>query len=183
MLAMAKDDPMSIRALRYGYLSAWLGLILLCAYPLAPKAQTAPTGGVDITGLRLRKDEGRLNLHFLFSAPPSYQVVQNIARRVVVIKFANARAALPDGKTEFLFNDPMLEGVAFEVVSGKDLWAKIRLRGSNLAFAVGKPPSPEQMVIGFKVAPPSSIIEITSVVLSGAQGGALRQRLPHAVSR
>lgn len=166
MLVTAKDDPMSIRALRYGYLSAWLGLILLCVYPLASKAQTTPSGGVEITGLRLRKDEGRLNLHFLFSAPPSYQVVQNIARRVVVIKFANARAALPDGKTEFLFNDPMLEGVAFEVVSGKDLWAKIRLRGSNLSFSVGKPPSPEQMVIGFKVAPPSSIIELTSVVLS-----------------
>ena len=154
---------MSSKTLRYGYLSAWLGLLVLCALPSLSGAQSP--GTVDVIGLHLRKDDGQLNLHFLFSAPPRFQVVQNIAKRVVVVKFAGARAALPDGKTQFLFNDPMVEGVAFEVVSGTDLWAKIHLRGSNLAFVVEAPPSPEQMVIGFKVAPPSSIIELTNVRL------------------
>ena len=163
---------MSIRALRYGYRPVLLGLtlIVLSAVPTWGQAPAAGASGtVDILGLHLRKDEGRLKLHFLFSDSPQFQVVENIAKRVVVIKFANARPALPDGKTQYLFNDPMVEGVAFEVVSDTSTWAKIRLRGTNLAFAVVQPPSPEQMVIGFTVAPPSSTIELTAVTLTRRQ--------------
>ena len=98
--------------LRRGFSSAWFGLILLCASASVPWAQSASSGAVDITGLYLRKDEGRLNLHFVFSGSPSFQVVQNIARRVVVIKFANARAAFPDGKTQGTEEDAAHEGVA-----------------------------------------------------------------------
>lgn len=157
---------MSIRTLRNGYLSAWLALILFCAFPPVILAQLSASGVVDITGLRLRKDEGRLNLHFIFNGEPQFEVVQNIAKRVVIIKFTNARTGFPDGKTQFLFNDPMVEGVAFEAISATNVWAKIRLRGSNLALSVGQPPSPEQVVVGFKVAPPSSVIELIAVRLS-----------------
>lgn len=164
---------MSIRALRYGYGPALLGLTLIVLFAVPAWGQApAPdaSGAVDILGLQLRKDEGRLKLHFLFSASPQFQVVENIAKRVVVIKFANALPALPDGKTQFLFNDPMVEGVAFEVVSDTSTWAKIRLRGTNLAFAVDQPPSPDQMVIGFTVTPPSSTIELTGVTLTRREG-------------
>ena len=166
---------MSMTAPRTGYGSVLLGLavFLLVSAPAlaqAPGGSPAAGGASEIVGLRLRKDGGQLNLHFIFSAPPSFELVENLARRVVVVKFRNARAAFPGAQQQFLFNDPMVEGVAFEAVSDTDTWAKIRLRGTNLAFQVVTPPDPNQMVVGFRVAPPSRSIGLGRVSLRREEG-------------
>ncbi|MCZ6533850.1 MAG: tetratricopeptide repeat protein [SAR324 cluster bacterium] len=159
---------MSMTAPRGKHGMALFGLALFVIGSVPAFSQSE--GPADILGLELRKEDGQLRLHFVLSAPPKFELVDNLPRRVVVVKFRNARTAFPGAQEQFLFNDPMVEGVAFETVGPDATWAKIRLRGANLAFQVVEPPNPNQMVLGFRVAPPSRTIGLGQVVLRQEPG-------------
>src|SRR5690242_21640788 len=87
-----------------------VGAAPVLAQQATPAAAASPATAAlsEITGLQLRKDGAQLNLTFLVTKPTPIEVVGNLPRRVLVLKFANTRTAFPDGKSQFLFNDPMV---------------------------------------------------------------------------
>lgn len=126
-----------------------------------------------IEAIELRREGDRLNLHFKLSTSVSYRVVANLPRRVVVVKFSNAKPTIAAERTQFAYNDPMVVGIAFEDVNGRDTWAKICLRTSHVTFkAAGANPGSE-MVLGLEPAPFPEGIDLTGLRL-GRHGGGSR---------
>ena len=126
---------------------------------------------ISIRSIQLRKEGEELKLQFNVSQPVDFEVVGNLRRRVLVVKFTNARPVFPDGKVEFAYNDPMVVGVAFEDVNGRDTWAKIKLRTPFLTYKVmGTSPSSE-MVLSLKPAPFPEGILLTGVRMAPYRGG------------
>jgi tetratricopeptide (TPR) repeat protein len=158
-------------ACRWPGARAPLLLALLAAALLAQALPARAQGGpVQIRGVQLRKEGQRLNVRFLLSAPTSFQVVANVARRVIVIKFANAAPALDDGRHDVAFNDPFLVGVSFEQVD-QDTWAKLRLRSDALAYSVGTRSPTDALVLALEPAPAPQGNLLTAVKLGPYRGG------------
>lgn len=136
-----------------------------------PQSTSSQSSPISIRSIELRKEGEELKLHFNASRPVNFEVVANLPRRVLVIKFSNARPVFPDGKIEFAYNDPMVVGVAFEDVNGRDTWAKIRLRTPFLTYRiVGSSPSSE-MVLSLAPAPFPEGILLTGVRMAPYRGG------------
>lgn len=171
---------------------ALLFALAVTALPGLPAAQDAPVGKgpppkdatpavkppavsdqdlVRIQGIRLRKVGDQLNLHFLLSGPAPHRMVANLTKRVLVIKFANALAAFPDDKHDFVFNVPYLEGVSFEKINDRETWAKIKLRSPHLVFLPVADPRANRVVVGLKPAPAGKSIVLTSIRLARRQQG------------
>ncbi|MBF0349580.1 MAG: tetratricopeptide repeat protein [SAR324 cluster bacterium] len=108
----------------------WVGQTVL--------AQDAVTS---IQGIELKRLGQQLNVRFLCDMTPVYEIVENLDRQTMIIKFKNARTAFPDGKDERRFNDVILEGIRFMPV-GKEIWAQIKTLESNLAYSIGKSQQP-----------------------------------------
>ncbi|HEX7926640.1 MAG TPA: hypothetical protein VF678_03550, partial [bacterium] len=148
-----------------------VGAAPLLAQQATPAAAASPATGAlsEITGLQLRKDGAQLNLTFLVTKPTPIEVVGNLPRRVLVLKFANTRTAFPDGKSQFLFNDPMVIGVAFEAIDDNTTWAKIRLRTPDLLYQLQQDPTNNRALLGLKVSPTPVGVELTGVRLAQPQ--------------
>ena len=136
--------------------------------PVAAPAP-APSSLSEIKSLQLRKDEGELNLAFGLTRPVPIEVVGNLPRRVLVLKFSNARLAFPDGKSQFIFNDPMVIGVAFEAIDDTTTWAKIRLRTPDLLYQLKQDTANNRVLLGLKVSPTPIGIELNALRLSAPQ--------------
>ncbi|MEE8433568.1 MAG: tetratricopeptide repeat protein, partial [bacterium] len=150
---------------------AWLLLFLLAGLgmvPELPAAQEAKPQSslVEIRGIRLRKVGGQLNLHFLLSGPARHRIVANPTKRVLVVKFSNALPAFPNDKREFAFNDPFVEGVAFEQIGERESWAKIKLRSPHLVFHLVADPRKDRVIVGFKLAPAGDATVLTGIRLA-----------------
>lgn len=152
---------------------ASLTVLVLLAANVAAQTTPPPADAplVEITAIRLRREGEQLNLHFLLSSPTPHEVVANLAKRVVVVKFAGARAAFPNDQREFAYNDPMLVGIAFEDIDGRDTWAKIRLRTPHLTYQVVAGAPPREMVLGLKPAPLAPAITLRGIRLGDHRGG------------
>ena len=124
-----------------------------------------------ITGIELRKEAGELRIHFRLSSPAHFELVGNPRKRVLVAKFFNVRAGLPDGKSQFAYNDPLLAGIAFETVHDDEIWAKIRLRIPNIDFQMLSEPPAGVMTVGLRETVPTAEIELLSVRLVRREGG------------
>ena len=149
----------------------WLLLFLfagLVFFPELPAAQKAKPQSplVEIRGIRLRKEGGQLNLHFLLSGPARHRIVANPTKRVLVVKFSNALPAFPNDKRDFAFNDPFVEGVSFERIGDRESWAKVKLRSPHLVFHLVSDPRKDRVIIGFKLAPAGDAIVLTGLRLA-----------------
>ncbi len=158
---------------------ALLGGVALGQIP-APPSQTGPSGATqpaastslaEVKGLQLRRDEGQLNLTFLMTRPVPIEVVGNLPRRVLVVKFSNTRTAFPDGRNQFVFNDPMVIGVAFEAIDETTTWAKVRLRTPDLIYQLRQDAANNRALLGLKLSPTPVGVELTAVRL-GARNDA-----------
>ncbi len=162
-------------------LAAWIALLGAAAFgqTAAPPGLPAASGPAqpalpasaslaELKGLQLRKDEGRLNLTFLLTHPVPIEVVGNLPRRVLVVKFSNTRTAFPDGKNQFVFNDPLVIGVAFEAIDDTTTWAKVRLRTPDLIYELRQDAANNRALLGLKLSPTPVGVELTGVRL-GAQ--------------
>jgi TolA-binding protein len=126
---------------------------------------------VAIEKLQLRREGEQVNLHFLLSGPAPTEVVANLPKRVLVVKFGNARAAFPNDQRDFAFNDAMVVGVAFEDVPGGGTWAKVRLRTPELAFGKGAGGTANEVVVGFRPAPFPEGTRLSGIRLGEHRGG------------
>lgn len=161
---------MSPFAARLPFIRPLLGLAVLMAAGSQAFAQaTAPAGPagppVEILGLELRREQGRLRLEFRLSAATPFEVVENFSKRVLVVKFFRARAAFPGGKTEFVYNDPFLVGMVLEEVNGAT-WAKVRVRTPNLAYRVVPSGASARVVVALRFVPPRPTVKLTGVRLA-----------------
>jgi tetratricopeptide (TPR) repeat protein len=87
------------------------------------------------------------------------------------VKFHNARAALPDGRRDVVFNDPYLVGINFEQIDPNDTWAKLRLRSDALAYNVAAQAPADQMVLALEPAPAPQGVVLTGVRLGPYKEG------------
>jgi tetratricopeptide (TPR) repeat protein len=153
-------------------LGAVLALLLLAA---GLTAATAPPAcaqePAQIRGVQLRKEGERLTVQFQLSAPANFQVVGNVLRRVLVVKFTNAQAALSDGRREIALNDPYIVGISFEQVGTQDTWAKLRLRTPALAFSIVAPGPTDQVQLALVPGEAVQGIVLTGVRLGPHRGG------------
>ncbi|MCH7476993.1 MAG: tetratricopeptide repeat protein [SAR324 cluster bacterium] len=135
------------------------GLIAALLAAPAGFAQTPSSDTLaEIVAIQLRRDQGRLQLHFLLTAPTTVEIAENPEKGVFVVKFQNARPAFAGGQTQFVFNDPQVEGIAFEALDPATSWAKVRLRAKNLGAEVLPSPTPGRVVVALRVLPPSRVI-------------------------
>ena len=149
-----------------------LALSFCISPPLHAQAPASGSGQpATIDSIELRREGDRLNLHFKLSAPSAFKVVANLKRKVVVVKFSNARAALSAERTQFAYNNAMVVGVAFEDVNGSDTWAKIRLRTPHLTYTASGTSPGTEMVLGLEPAPFPEGIELTGLRLGERRGG------------
>ncbi|MDH4247266.1 MAG: hypothetical protein OEW39_05565, partial [Deltaproteobacteria bacterium] len=157
------------------YFRSGAGLLLvLCAalaFQVPAKAQQA--AATVITGLQLRKEGDRLELHFQTSRPTPFLIIGNPVRQVVVVKFPQALPAFRDNQRYFVFNDPYLVGLAFEDISEGGTWAKIRLRTSRLDYKAGSPSPSNQVVLSFSPRTGPLMSELLDVKLQ-REGNASR---------
>ncbi len=128
----------------------------------------------EITGLQLRRSGNELLLQFLLTRSAQVQAVANLPRRVIVVKFTGARAALPDGRTDFAFNDPLVVGIQFEAIDDSTTWAKVRLRIPDVLFAVHADPTGGRPSLSLKPSPEPLGTELTAVRAAPAPGGGTR---------
>jgi len=147
------------------------GLLLAALVLLGGLAHGQGSDPAEIRGVQLRRDGERLNVRFLLSSPTTFQVVGNVPRQVIVVKFTNAKVALANGRHEIAFNDPYLVGISFEQVDKTDTWAKLRLRSGALAYNVeGKGPA-DHMVLALERAEVPQGIVLTGVRLAPYRDG------------
>lgn len=118
-----------------------------------------------LMNVHLRRDGKKLKLHFLLTAPVATEVVENVNKFVIVVKFPGTFSALPNGKRELHFNDPYVMGIQFVNLKGTDLWAKIRLRSPDLEGAVESPRNDREVVVGLTPVPPSNRATLVGVKL------------------
>lgn len=111
-------------------LAALLAALAVAATP-AVRAQEGPAR---LTGIQLRKEGERLRLQFELSHPVPTEVVSNLPKRVLVVKFKGALPAFAEGRRQFAYNDPYVVGIAFEQTGEDETWAKVRLRTPQLAY-------------------------------------------------
>ncbi len=90
---------------------------------------------LSIQNIELKRVGEQLSLRLMFDSVPIYELHDNLDRRVLLLKFKNARFALPDRNPERLFNDPILEGIRF-TQEGDELWAQIKARMTDLTHTV-----------------------------------------------
>lgn len=151
-------------------------VILLAATLLVTVVSTSvfaqQSGGVEISAIKLRKTGTALGLRFISNGPVTYEAVGNLPRRVLVIKFKNARAVFPNDQRQFVYNDPYVVGIAFEQVPNGDLWAKIKLRVATLQYSVKTDPAPHVRLL-LKPSDRPPLIELSAVRL-GKEGNASR---------
>jgi TolA-binding protein len=143
-----------------------LGPPVICvrAQPPPLRADPSPVGSLaEITGLQLRKDDGQLNLAFLLTQPVPIEVVGNLPKRVLVLKFSKTRTAFPDGRDQFVFNDPMVVGVAFEAIDETTTWAKVRLRTPDLLYQLQQDTANNRALLALKISPVPVGVELTGV--------------------
>ncbi len=145
------------------------------ATPPAAGQETGQNGGqtgiADITGLQLRKDGGELNLEFILTAPVQAEVVSNLPRQVVVVKINGARATLPEGKTQFAFNDPLLVGLSFDAIDDTTTWALVRLRVPDVLVRLTQDPSGTRLLLGLRRSPVPVGVELNQVRFAPTKGG------------
>jgi len=82
----------------------------------------------------LPKSELETKLELTLFDRPLYQIQENLAKKVLVIKFHQTK--LGDLPKLVVFKDPLIAGVEFEQVSPTELWAKFKLKHPNLLFKV-----------------------------------------------
>jgi TolA-binding protein len=177
---------MSTRALRA--VVAGATLVLLGGSNLQIQAQ-APAAGApadagstapptspiaSITGLQLRRDGKGLTLQFVMTRGAKVDAVANLPRRVIVMKFTGARAAFPDGQTDFAFNDPLIVGIRFDAIDDTTTWAKIRLRIPDVLFSVVPDPTGGRPALSLKPSPEPLGTELSAVRAAPAPGGGTR---------
>ncbi len=152
----------------------WRRLAALTAGLLLLATGALGQGGapVEIRSIQLRKDGERLDIRFQLSGPTTFQVVGNVAHRVVVVKFANAQPTLAQGQRDVAFNDPYLVGISFEQVGGRDTWAKLRLRTPALQYRVAATSPSASVVLALEPgeAVPQGAL-LTGVRLAPHRGG------------
>jgi len=166
------DDTRRRRRPRRG--ATWRRLAALAAGLLLFADGALAQGGapVEIRGIQLRKDGERLDIRFQLSGPAAFQVVGNVAHRVVVVKFANAQPALAQGQRDVAYNDPYLVGISFEQVGERDTWAKLRLRSQALQFRVAASSPADSVLLALEPgeAVPQGAL-LTAVRLAPHRGG------------
>jgi TolA-binding protein len=145
-----------------------VGLWLLVPWAIAQKS--AGSGEAEITGLQLRKDGGELSLTFLVTQPVPMEVVGNLPLRVLVVKFSGAQPAFPDGKTQFIYNDPLVIGVSFDALDEHTTWAKIRLRTPDVIFQLRPDPGNNRALLTLKPSPTPVGVELTGLRMATQQG-------------
>jgi tetratricopeptide (TPR) repeat protein len=146
------------------------GLLTIWAMVLALPVMAQPSDSVlgalaEITGIQLRKEDGQLNVAFLVSRPVPMEVVANLPRQVLVVKFSHARLALPEQKTQYVFNDPIVVGVAFEAVDDSTAWAKVRLRTPDVIHQLSQDPANGRALLGLRPSLVPIGIELTGLRL------------------
>ncbi|MFI5399560.1 MAG: tetratricopeptide repeat protein [SAR324 cluster bacterium] len=127
-----------------------------------------------ITGLQLRKDGNELTLQFLMTRGAQVDAVANLPRRVIVVKFTGARAAFPDGQTDFAFNDPLVVGVRFAAIDDTTTWAQVRLRVPDVLFRVIPDPTGGRPALSLRPSPEPVGTELSAVRAGPAPGGGTR---------
>ena len=160
----------SARYLRNSIL--WLNLFLLLA-PLTGVAQEKGKGQslAGLQGIRLYREKDNLQIHFLISSPVPYEMVENVAQKIVVLKFLRSSPAFPEGKTVFAFRDPMVIGVTFEEVGEASTWAKIRLRTAAVKPKIVKTKYSDRIVLALEPAPVPEKIKVRNVRVGQETGG------------
>ncbi|MBI4083636.1 MAG: tetratricopeptide repeat protein [Candidatus Lambdaproteobacteria bacterium] len=146
-----------------------------------------PAKVAEITGIELRREGNALQVHFLLTGRTQAEVVENVARGVLVVKFRRTRPALSDDRRELAFNDRQLLGVAFEEVDEDTTWAKLRLRVTALQVELLPKAPPNRVVLALRPAPPTPWAEVSAVRLGAYRGGGRLviqlNRLPRYESR
>ncbi len=157
--------------LAWALVTLWLlaGALAPGGGPRSAAAQEAASR--EIRGIELRKDGGQLTIAFVLSAATAAEVVANLPRRVVVVKFSDARPVFPDDKRDFVFNDPYLVGLSFERINERDSWAKLKLRTPDLAYRITSAPDSARLVLGLQPAPAPRGIVLRDVRLGRHRGG------------
>lgn len=153
----------TVQARSAGLLLAGVLLVLL-AMPAAAQ------DGAALTRLELRRSGDTLQVHFLTDAPATATLVGNLRRQVLVVKFRDVRAAFPNDQRVFAFNDPFVEGIAFEEVAAGQTWAKLRLRTGQLQYDLAPAPGEHRVVVTLRPAPPVRGPMLTDVALDQDQG-------------
>jgi len=131
------------RGRRFGAILLWLCIVPL-SYGYAQ--QKAP---LSITGVELKKLGEQLNILLILDSTPIYEISANLKQKSLLVKLKNAKIAFPDGKTERLFNDPLIEGIQF-VQEGPDVWVKFKTRVDDLNYDVARVKTPGVLEIEFR---------------------------------
>lgn len=116
---------------------------------VAPTLAASSDGRMLIQDVELRRFGNQLNIRVLCDSPPIYQISENLAHKTLIVKFQNASMALPDQKTEKLFNDPMVAGIRF-LQEGNDIWAQFLTRKTGLIHEVIESQEPGVFVLSFR---------------------------------
>ncbi len=149
----------------------WPVGLLLAGLLLSPlPAPAMAQGGAAVTQLELRRSGDTLQVHFVTDGPASATLVGNLRRQVLVVKFRDVRAAFPNDQRIFAFNDPFVEGIAFEEVEAGQTWAKLRLRTGQLQYDLAPAPGENRVVLNLRPAPPVRGPMLTDVALDQHQG-------------
>ena len=126
--------------------ACWLGSYLLL-FPASLWAQANEV--LRITGVELLRKGEQVSIALQTSGKPVYELNENLSSRTLVVKFRNAEASFPDGRTTRMFNDPQLEGIRF-LEFENDTWAQFKLRDNDLTFDMAPGSNPGQLVFRFR---------------------------------
>ncbi len=118
----------------YRKFSFLLALSLLIPAGL-PAQTTAVSDPVIIQNVELLRRGKQISVLLLTSAPPVYQITENLSAQTLVVKFKKARAGFPDGRMERHFNDRQLTGIRFSEFDG-EIWAQFKLQEKDLTYSV-----------------------------------------------
>lgn len=113
-------------------------------FPSILYAQDATTNNIE-----LQRIGQQLNIHIFFDALPVYEIHENLERKVLLFKFKNAKLGLKNGQREYLYNDPILEGVRFSEEKS-EVWAQFKVRRDDLSFTIAKNGRPNVLTVEFR---------------------------------
>lgn len=88
-----------------------------------------------VNKIELQRIGQQLNVLLYFDALPVYQIHENLARKVLLLKFNNARLGFQKNQPEHLFNDPILEGIRF-TPEENNIWIQLKTRIPDLIYTI-----------------------------------------------
>lgn len=127
-------------------------MVVLYALLWTPWDYATPVYGQELLQIRhveLKRMGKQLNVRIICDSSPVYEINANLDYQTLIVKFKNAKTNFTNGRTERLFNDPLMQGVRFIEV-GDEIWAQFKTRMEGLTYTIAENSPSDVLEIEFR---------------------------------